>query len=128
MKKYVICMIFVSLVAIFILSGCVTTPVSSTATVLEEVITEPQMVGAYTDFREPDADEIALFNSVMNEDYEGAILYIPKLVKTQVVAGLNYFFLAIADPQQEGIEPYEVDIIIYQPLAGDPELTEIIVH
>ena len=130
MKKYILCTILVCLATTVLIAGCASTtaPVSRAEVEVVEVADEATIVGGYTEHREPDADEIALFNFIMTEDYEGAIIYTPISVKTQVVAGINYTFLAMADPQIEGIEPYEVDVIIYQPLTGDPVLTEIIMH
>jgi len=118
MKNRILFTILLCFVFSIIASGCASdkTPAETD---------DYQLVGGYTDFREPEPDEIALFEMVMNEN-DDSIVYTPILVKTQVVAGINYLFSATADPQKEGVEAYEVEIIIYQPLTGDPELTEII--
>ena len=85
---------------------------------------EPHLVGGYTADRKPDADDLAVFEEVMAGLV--GVQYEPTLVATQVVAGLNYRFTATATPVVPDAEPYTVYIIIYKPLSGPPELTEIV--
>jgi len=116
-------------VCVFIMSfliGCApgNTPVETPQEVSQDASDNLQIAGGFTEWREPDAEEITLFESVMENNTDGTILYTPESVQTQVVAGLNYSFVAIAEPQ-DGSAPYEVYVLIYQPLTGDPELTDI---
>lgn len=81
------------------------------------------IAGGYSEDREPEPDDLAVFEAVM-ADVDDAE-YEPTLVSTQVVAGTNYRFTATATPKSADDKPYSVYVYIYQPLDGDPELTEI---
>ena len=123
MKKTVFVLLFVCVFGISLLIGCA--PDNTPADVSQEVSGDtPDIAGGFTEPRKPDAEDIALFESVIENNTDGTVLYTPELVQTQVVAGLNYFFSATADPQ-DGTAPFYVNVSIYQPLTGDPELTDI---
>ena len=108
-----------------LLIGCASSDTSSEE--YEDVIEDTQIAGGFTDFREPDADELALFELVIKNNTDGSVQYTPDSIQTQVVAGVNYTFSALAKPQ-DGTKSYDVYVLIYQPLSGDPELTDIILH
>ncbi|MCL2671141.1 MAG: hypothetical protein FWF10_03785 [Clostridiales bacterium] len=82
------------------------------------------IVGGYTEDRAVTEDDLAVFNAAM--EHLVGVNYVPTLVATQVVAGTNYRFMATAMPVVPDAESYEVYIYIFQPLAGDPELVEIV--
>jgi len=77
-------------------------------------------VGGYTADRAVTAEDRAIFNKAMGSGADAS--YDLKFVATQVVAGMNYRFTATIS----GAEPYTAYIYIYQPLQGEPQLTEIV--
>ena len=88
-----------------------------------ESMQEGPMPGGYSEDRKPEPDELAIFEAVMADEKDAE--YEPTLVATQVVAGTNYRFTATATPISADAKPYSVYVYIYQPLDGEPELTEI---
>lgn len=52
--------------------------------------------------------------------------YKPLAVATQIVAGTNYCFLCEATVVYPGATPYAAKVYIYQPLQGNPHITQII--
>lgn len=82
---------------------------------------EGELVGAYSEFRPLEEDDLAVFNAVM-ENY--AYLHVePVEVSTQVVAGLNYIFRC-KSVGPDGAESF-CDAYIFRPLDGEPYLKEI---
>jgi len=79
--------------------------------------------GGYSKDREVAPDDLAIFEAAMADSQDAE--YEPTLVATQVVAGTNYRFTATATPKSADAKPYSVYVYIYQPLDGEPELTEI---
>jgi len=75
--------------------------------------------GGYTEQHELTDEDIALFRNVMGES-----LFSPLSVATQVVAGLNYRFWCRYDDGCED-SPAHCSITIYQPLQGEPAITNI---
>jgi len=122
LKKSLLITLSFCAIIMLLLIGCATGDTSTEAS--QDVSEDTQIAGGFADLREPDAAEIALFESVIANNTDGTVLYTPELVQTQVVAGLNYSFTATANPQ-DGSASYEVLVVIYQPLTGDPELTDI---
>jgi hypothetical protein len=51
--------------------------------------------------------------------------YTPLLVATQVVAGTNYFYICNARMVVPEAQPFSAEVIIFQPLKGDPHITSI---
>ena len=49
------------------------------------------------------------------------VSYTPESVATQVVAGTNYRFICTAKTTTPGLETYEAEIIVFQPLPGQGE-------
>ena len=54
------------------------------------------------------------------------VRYKPLAVATQIVAGTNYCFLCEATVVYPGATPYAAKVYIYQPLQGNPHITQII--
>jgi hypothetical protein len=85
-----------------------------------------QVVGGWSPYRKPTAEDLAVFN----EAIKGLIgvKYTPELVSTQVVAGMNYKFICIAEPST--VEPlqYKATVQIYAPLDAKPYVTHITPH
>lgn len=80
-----------------------------------------QMVGAYSDFRPLEEDDLEVFNKA-TEGYDYLHLQ-PLAVATQVVAGLNYIFnCATAGPDGNASE---CEVFIFRPLNGDPYLKAV---
>ena len=92
----------VGAVAALMLTSC-----SGNKTVSNEM---PQMVGAYTNYRDVTQEEKALFN----DTYKGEVRLTPLKVMTQVVAGTNYRFLC----KDEKDSHYEVVIFRALPAYG----------
>lgn len=81
------------------------------------------VVGGYTEEREPTADEIAMFDKVMGE--VTGVGYEPLKVATQVVAGTNYkFYCKTTTMDADATEGYAY-VTIFEPLEGEPELGDI---
>lgn len=79
------------------------------------------LVGAYGEYREPEESDLEIFNKA-TENYEYFTL-VPKRVKTQVVAGLNYIF-ECETLDSEGNKG-TCEVYIYKPLQGDPVLKSV---
>ena len=126
MKRFYLTILSIS-IALMLISGCVTATLaySSSENTAENVTDEEAFVGGFSGYMEPLDHELEIFYSIM-ENYDSEIVYTPILLKTQIVAGLNYIFLAEAQPLAEHEEAYEVEIKIYQSLTDAPELIEII--
>jgi len=78
---------------------------------------EDVMVGAYSEYRELQDDELSLFESV----YQGDIALTPKSVATQVVAGTNYRYRC---SDAAGAE-YIVTVFVPLPCYQDEQQTEV---
>lgn len=94
--------------------------------ILEEIrrtMLDGPMPGGYSEDRELEPDDFTLLETVM-ADYVG-VTYEPKLVATQVVAGMNYRFTATATATTPDARPSLVYVYIHQPLDGEPELIEV---
>lgn len=72
---------------------------------------QPELVGAYTDHREMEKEELKLFQ----DTYKMMPRLTPQKVSTQVVAGMNYSFICVDNLQNI----YKV--VIYKPLPGQGE-------
>ena len=81
------------------------------------------MLGGYTVHDTITAEDMDLFNNVMN-GLDG-VKYEPVIVATQIVNGTNYCFICksttITQTLPEGISK----VIIYKPLSKDPILSSI---
>lgn len=77
------------------------------------------LCGGYTEQHELSDEDVALFRKVMGESG-----FTPLSVATQVVAGLNYRFWCRYDAGSEN-SPGHCSITVYQPLQGDPVISEI---
>ncbi|MCL2493218.1 MAG: hypothetical protein FWF33_04135 [Clostridiales bacterium] len=83
------------------------------------------IVGGYSADRDVTPDDLGIFRLAMKG--AGAdVSYEPTRVATQVVAGLNYRFTATATPRTGPSGTYTVQITIFKPLQGDPQLTNIV--
>lgn len=79
-------------------------------------ITTREVVGGYTQYRcVTDADRAVLNEALEKLDGVG---FRPLLVQTQVVAGTNYHFVALATPVVPNPKPYLVYINVFKPLTG----------
>jgi hypothetical protein len=114
MKKFTLIMTIACILLLAAAAGC--------ASESGPAAGEPT-AGGYTADRKPDAEELAMFEAV-TASLDGA-KYEPALVATQVVAGTNYRFTAKATSADPADEAGTVYVYIYQPLDGEPELTEI---
>lgn len=92
----------------------------------EEEDEDIQLVGGYTEQREPTEEEMELFKKVVEQD--GTIIYTPLSVATQVVAGLNYRFYCRFQDLTEGVAEDKSSghsfVYIYKPLQGDASVTK----
>lgn len=80
---------------------------------------QEHLCGAYTDFRELSAEDLALFNDTV---VDSCYTYTPLTVSTQVVAGMNYKFHC----EYRGVYSNDfgyIYITIFRPLQGSPEVT-----
>ncbi|MCV6590805.1 MAG: hypothetical protein OIF57_17560 [Marinobacterium sp.] len=93
--------------------------------VLVSITTPDVMAGGWTSYREPSAEEVAMFSEVVPTAL--GFGYVPVKVSTQVVAGINYRFLAernILLPAGFPAQPMTL-IEIFQSLDGKPHLVGI---
>lgn len=51
--------------------------------------------------------------------------YYPVAVAIQVVNGINYRFMTIADPRDPNLSTHFAVVEIYQPIDGEPYVTKI---
>ena len=82
------------------------------------------IVGGYTADRAITDDDLKVFNEAMNGLV--GVGYEPTLVATQVVAGTNYRFTAMATPVVLNPVPYKVYVYIFKPLQGPAQLIKIV--
>jgi hypothetical protein len=79
-------------------------------------------VGGFTPFAKPDDNARAVFKEafahLIGADYE------PLLAATQVVAGLNYIFVANAKPVAPGALAHPALVRVYKPLKGPAEIVK----
>lgn len=80
---------------------------------------EETLCGAFTEQREPENEDIAIFREVL-----GDVGFTPLSVATQVVAGLNYRFWCRFDDKSED-SPIHCFVTIYRPLQGDALLSKV---
>lgn len=67
-------------------------------------------------------DAFVFYNAIgQHEDY----FYHPIAVAKQVVNGINYRFMTIAEPKQAGYAPHFALVTVYQPPGGQPYATAI---
>lgn len=86
--------------------------------------TSPMKTGAYSDYScniSPEAQKV--FDTAFS-GFVG-VRYTPIAVATQVVAGINYSFLCNSKGVYPGATNQVAIVNIYQPLEGDPHITEI---
>ena len=77
------------------------------------------LCGGYTGQRPLEASDRELFRRA-TAGMTG-VSYTPESVATQVVAGTNYRFICTAKTTTPGLETYEAEIIVFQPLPGQGE-------
>lgn len=80
-------------------------------------------VGSYTNFRAVTAEEVKIYEKVMNGlvGVERKVLAAAK----QIVNGTNYAFLCDSKVVVPNAEPYNDLVIIHKPINGDPQIMEI---
>lgn len=81
------------------------------------------LAGGFTSFREIKEDEKVLFGKCLSNLL--GVGRVPLAVATQVVKGVNYAFLCDSHVIIPNPVPYNELVTIYQPLEGEPILTEI---
>ena len=79
------------------------------------------LVGAYSEYRDLEESDLEVFRQA-TENYAYLNL-VPKRVRTQVVAGLNYIFECDSIGPDENSSPCEVSI--FKPLQGAPVLKSV---
>ena len=77
------------------------------------------LCGGYTGQRPLEASDRELFRRATTG--MTGVSYTPESVATQVVAGTNYRFICTAKTTTPGLETYEAEIIVFQPLPGQGE-------
>lgn len=77
------------------------------------------LCGGYTGQRPLEASDRELFRRATTG--MTGVSYTPESVATQVVAGTNYRFICTAKTMTPGLETYEAEIIVFQPLPGQGE-------
>jgi len=84
---------------------------------------ENSMPGGWTEFHKPGSEEIKIFE----EAFEGfvGVMYTPFLVKSQIVNGVNYKFVADAIGVYPEAQPYKALVSIYKPINGKAVITNI---
>jgi hypothetical protein len=82
-----------------------------------------QVPGGYGPFEPVDAKTKAVFDKAMSGLL--GVGYTPLIVSTQVVAGTNYLFMCNAKVVAPGTSAYPVEVIIFQPLNGQPHLISV---
>ncbi len=68
--------------------------------------------------------EYAIFYNAVSGLQE--YFYIPVAVATQIVNGTNYRFLTVAEPRDKNLSPHFAMVYIFQPIAGQPYVENII--
>ena len=82
-----------------------------------------QLMGGWTPFGPVMPEEQAVFKTA-TAGLVG-VDYVPEVVSTQVVAGMNYRFLCQATVVYPGAQPYQAFVTISAPLNGQPHVTSI---
>jgi len=119
MRVFALLFAMFCMIAFFAFGGC-TEPGEP-----EEPTDPPMIMGGWTGDRPVKEEDMAVFNEAM--DGLTGVSYEPTMVATQVVAGLNYRFIATATGVYPGAEPYQVHIFIFKPLGSAPaELSDIV--
>lgn len=85
-------------------------------------INTEKSVGGWSAYTTPTPAELKIFKEAINGLL--GVNYKPTAVSTQLVAGTNFRFKALATVILSGLI-YEVIVSIYQPLSGEPKLIEI---
>jgi hypothetical protein len=80
--------------------------------------------GGWSAFGPLDAQSMEVFETAMKG--QKGVIYTPREVSTQVVAGTNYRFRCDAEVPGPSGSKYAAMIEIYQPLQGQPTITAII--
>lgn len=88
-------------------------------------VDEGPMAGAYNNSREVEEDDLAVYFEAMGDE---ADYYVPRLVATQVVAGINYRFACVDAGNAEEPDAPMVYVFIYQPLDGPAEFVKVSVN
>jgi hypothetical protein len=81
------------------------------------------ILGGWSAFRAVDSEDVAIFNKAT--EHLLGVDYTPLEVSTQVVAGMNYRFICESKVVAPGTESHKATVTIYQPLKGDPIVTNI---
>jgi len=82
--------------------------------------------GGWTTFRAVTDTELAIFNKAT--EHMLGVDYVPLLVSTQVVAGINYNFKCVAQVLVPGASEHNADVTIFEPLTGDPKVTNVTIE
>lgn len=112
--------ILLLIAAVLTLSSC-----SCTGSKTKKATKTQMIAGGYSQQREPNAEELALFKQVTAE-LDG-VKYTPETVATQVVAGRNYRFVCKAVTATREPKTYKAEVVVYQPLPGqgEPRISKI---
>lgn len=94
----------------------------SEATLEKNVI----LLGGWSELRSVNSEDVAIFNKAT--EHLLGVDYTPLKVSTQVVAGMNYQFICDSKVVAPGTEPHKATVTIYQPLQGDPIVTNITIE
>lgn len=90
---------------------------------IEIMSNQENPIGGWTPYHELTAEDKKVFEQAIKNIL--GVKYTPKMVSTQVVAGVNYRFRCDATvPPSYAI--WEAIVEIYKPLNGDPYVTGII--
>lgn len=107
----------VLLLASALFVGCAGQKSSNEADTNDTTVQESEMVGAFSNERELQEEELTLFQEV----YHGDVALTPKSVATQVVAGTNYRFRC----EDAAGEDYLVTIFVPLPCNQSEQQTEV---
>ncbi|WP_321470969.1 hypothetical protein [Halarcobacter sp.] len=83
---------------------------------------ENTMPGGWSEYHDLTAEDRAVFYEAL-EGFVG-VNYIPSVVSTQVVAGMNYKYKCIASIPPSDVN-WETIIEIFEPLEGKPHIVSI---
>jgi len=83
---------------------------------------EKIMPGGWSEYHELKSEDRVVFNEAL-EGFVG-VKYIPSVVSTQVVAGMNYKYKCIASIPPSDVM-WETIIEIFEPLEGKPHIVSI---
>ena len=121
--------LLILLACLMLITGCTKKPVEEPA-IEEEVIETQEIVEPVLGgWEKPESGEITeelqeIFNKA-TEKLLGVKYEALELLETQVVAGMNYKFLANATTVVSNAEPRQVEMVIYKDLQGECTVTDI---